>query len=315
MEPDVPPFPVVRIAHVEPPPTARRWLVEGLWSEAAVGVIGGTPKSGKTWLALELAVAVASGRPCLGRFAVRERGPVLLYAAEDTAGALRERTTAIARARGVSDLDRLAVGLITEPALQLDLPGHQLRLDATLAAIKPRLLVLDPLVRLHRGDENSSSEISALLGFLRELQRAHDVAIVLVHHVRKSAAGQPGQALRGSGDLHAWGDSNLYLLRRKGQLELHVEHRSHPSPPALGIRLETDPPRLELGEPVVQARLDDLDQAVLDTLVEASPISRTALRDRLRVRNERLGAALARLETAGRAHRTEQGWTVPRSRP
>lgn len=315
MEPEIPPFPVVRIAHVQPPPTQRRWLVDGLWAEAAVGVIGGTPKSGKTWLALELAVAVASGQPCLGRYKVRERGPVLLYAAEDTPGALRERAVAIARARGVRDVDRLAVGLITEPSLQLDLPGHQLRLDATLAAIKPRLLVLDPLVRLHRGDENSSSEISALLGFLRELQRRHDVAIVLVHHVRKTSAGQPGQALRGSGDLHAWGDSNLYLLRCKGQLELHVEHRSHPSPPAVGIRLESDPPRLEVGEPVEDAAQDDLDQAVLDALTDAAPISRTALRDRLRVRNERLGEALSRLEAAGQARRTESGWAVPRSRP
>ena len=56
-----------------------------------MGVIGGTPKSGKTWLSLDLAVAVASGKPCLGRFAVPEPGPVLVYAAENTPADLRER--------------------------------------------------------------------------------------------------------------------------------------------------------------------------------------------------------------------------------
>jgi AAA domain len=91
------------------------------------------------------------------------------------------------------NLDRLPLGLITVDGLRLDLQPHRERLSATLAKIRPRLLVLDPLVRLHRGDENSSAEISELLGFLRSMQREHQVAIVLVHHVRKSAAGQPGR--------------------------------------------------------------------------------------------------------------------------
>jgi hypothetical protein len=101
------------------------------------------------------------------------------------------------------------------------------------------LLILDPLVRLHRIDENSAGEMSALLGELRALQREHHVAIALVHHVRKngSARGQDGQSLRGSGDLHAWGDSNLYLRRRDGQIALTIEHRSAPAPPPCMLAL------------------------------------------------------------------------------
>ena len=48
----------------------QRWLVDGLWSEQAVGIIGGEPKCCKSFLALDLAVAVAAGIPCLRRFAV-----------------------------------------------------------------------------------------------------------------------------------------------------------------------------------------------------------------------------------------------------
>jgi len=309
-EVDVPSLPVVRLGRVKTESTPRPWLIQGLWAEGAVGCIGGTPKSGKTWMALEMAVAVASGKPCLGRFGVPQRGPVLLYAAEDSPEALRDRAIELTRARGL-DLDSLAVGLITEPALRLDVPSHRLRLSVTLERVKPRFLVLDPLVRLHRSDENSSSEISELLGFLRGLQRAHGVAIAVVHHVRKSGAGQPGQSLRGSGDLHAWGDSNLYLLRRAGGLELHVEHRSHPSPEPYGIELVSGPTRLELTER--SAETPDLEQAVLDALSDG-PLPRGQLRDRVRVRNERLGAALQRLEEAGRVCRTETGWAVPRSR-
>src|SRR5271167_1242816 len=60
----------------------HRWLVTGLWSEQAVGIVGGEPKCCKSFLALDLAVAVAAGVPCLRRFAVPRAGRVLLYAAE-----------------------------------------------------------------------------------------------------------------------------------------------------------------------------------------------------------------------------------------
>lgn len=303
------PLPVVRVAQVQAAPVAHRWLVQDLWAEQAVGCIGGTPKSLKTWLALEIAVAVASGRHALGKFAVHGGvAPVLLYAAEDSAVAIRDRVAGIAQARGL-DLARLPLGLITIDGLRLDLPVHRERLDATLTKIRPRLLVLDPLVRLHRGDENSSAEISELLGFLRGQQREHQVAIALVHHVRKSAAGQPGQSLRGSGDLHAWGDSNLYLLRSQGKLVLHAEHRSNPAPPPFGVELSGDPPRLVV-QGVVEADRGELATRIVTALAK-EPLTRTQLRERLGVRNETLGAELTRLLAEGELVRAEGRLAVP----
>lgn len=320
MHPEIPvaePFPVVRVAHIDTKTPEPAWLITSLWGEQAVGFIGGTPKSCKTWLALELAVAVASGRPCLGRFAVRDPGPVLLYTAEDGAADVKRRVAAIARARKI-ELERLAVGLITEPMLQLDRPGDQHRLAATLAKVKPRMLVLDPLVRLHRGDENSAGDVSALLAFLRGLQREHGVAIAVVHHVRKNASsGQPGQALRGSGDLHAWSDSNLFLLHRNDRLELHAEHRNHPAPDPLAVVLATKPEHLvaaDIDEDPHGNGLHELHVRVVEALA-ASPLTRTELRDRLRVRNETLGEVLAELEDQGRVHRVDGRLAVPRSRP
>jgi hypothetical protein len=273
----------------------------------------GPRKSLKTWLALELATAVASGRYALGKFAVRA-GPasVLLYAAEDSAADIRDRVAGITKARGV-DLDRLPLGLITVDGLRLDLPQHRDRLSATLAKIRPRLLVLDPLVRLHRGDENSSAEISELLCFLRTQQREHQVAILLVHHVRKSAAGQPGQSLRGSGDLHAWGDSNLYLLRSSGKLVRHAEHRSHPAPPPFAVELSGDPPRVVV-QGVVEASRGDLADRILSALAQ-EPLSRSQLRERLAVRDETLGAELTRLEADGQAIRVDVSLRSSRSGP
>lgn len=292
------PLPVVRIAHIPKAPEGGRWLVEGLWAEQAVGFIGGVPKTGKTWLALDLAVAVAAGIPALGRFPVHTPGTVLLYTAEDPPSAVRERVAGIAQAAGV-DLERLPVGLITEPVLRLDLDADRDRLAATLAKLKPRLLVLDPLVRLHRGDENSSADISDILGFLRQMQRQHATAILLVHHVRKAGAGDNGQALRGSGDLHAWGDSNLYVTRQDGKTILVPEHRAHPPTPPMTISIRGNPPRLLAGDvaPIdAEARLD---QRVFDAIAHRS-YARTELRDTLKVRNESLGEAIARLQSQRR---------------
>jgi hypothetical protein len=72
---------------------------------------------------------------------------------------------------------------------------------------------------LHRSDENASGEVAPLLAYLPTLQRQHQLAVLVVHHARKSAGRmRAGQALRGSFEFHAWGDSNLYLRRSGGEL-------------------------------------------------------------------------------------------------
>lgn len=60
---DDPPLRVLRADEIDTGDDGPRWVIEHLWPDSAVGVIGGQPKSWKSWLGLELAVAVASGTP------------------------------------------------------------------------------------------------------------------------------------------------------------------------------------------------------------------------------------------------------------
>ena len=61
---------------------------------------------------------------------------------------------------------------------------------------------------------------------------------MLVHHARKdSQSSRPGQALRGSSELHGWGDSNLYMRRKGSQLTLSTEHRAAPSQDHIPLQL------------------------------------------------------------------------------
>ena len=99
-------------------------------------------------------------------------------------------------------------------------------------------MILDPLIRLHRVDENDATQIAALLSYLRQLQRQFQLAVLVVHHARKdSQASRPGQALRGSSELHGWGDSNLYMRRKGSQLTLSTEHRAAPSQDHIPLQL------------------------------------------------------------------------------
>src|SRR5207237_5997327 len=98
----MPLLPTSRAAELAAPPNRdQAWLIESLWSAQGVGIIGGEPKCGKSFLALDLAVAVASGTPCLRRFPTCQRGPVLLFAAEDAPQIVRQRLEGIAHAAGV----------------------------------------------------------------------------------------------------------------------------------------------------------------------------------------------------------------------
>ena len=173
-------LPVVQAAALQQSSPGCRWLIERLWTAEAVGFLGAPPKHYKTWMALEMAVSVASGAPCLGSFPVPSPGPVLLYAAEDSASAVRERLESLALHRQV-ELGRLALWVITADSLRLDRPDDREKLEATVARFQPRLLVLDPLIRLHQLDENASGPMAALLGFFRSLQRKTGAAIALVH--------------------------------------------------------------------------------------------------------------------------------------
>lgn len=308
---------VVAAGDIPAEPGRTGWLVEDLWAAQGVGVIGRAPKSCKTWLALDLAVSVASATPALGRFVVAAPGAVLLYAAADAPAHVQQRLDGVAAARGLA-LPDLAIRLILAPALRLDTARDRARLRRTLDEERPRLLILDPLVRLHQADENSAAEMSSLLGELRALQREYQLAVLLVHHLRKNAPRTPdGQALRGSGDLHAWGDSNLYLRRRDTALRLTVEHRSAPAPEPCALELALEPaPHLRVvdtGARVLAETITDLAGRVLAALAAADkPLSRDALRDLLRTRNATLGATLARLRAECRILRTESGFALRR---
>ncbi len=293
-----------------------RWLVEGLWGDQAVGIVGGEPKLGKSFLALDLAISVASGTACLGRFHPARTGRVLLYPAEDALPIVRQRLEGICLARG-AELRLLDLQVITAPALRLDLPQDQQRLLETVDLLRPLLLVLDPFVRLHRVNENDSGEVAPILAYLRELQRRYDLAVAVVHHAKKGAAHErAGQALRGSSEFHAWGDSNLYLRRTRDQLSLTVEHRAAPSKSGIALALNVDAEAVALqvvdsSGNAASASGPSVTERVEHALAQANtPLTIVALRKSCRMRTSNLTHALWQLIRDGRVLKSPEGYRL-----
>jgi hypothetical protein len=209
----------------------------------------------------------------------------------------------------------------------LDTAVDRQRLADTVQNLRPIVLILDPLIRLHRVDENDASQIAALLSYLRELQRQFQVSVILVHHARKdSHSSRPGQALRGSSELHGWGDSNLYMRRKGSQLTLSTEHRAAPSQDHIPLQLT------QAGSALALAVLPD--QLASPPKAETTPVQRVRaalaqlqepvfsvqqLRKLCAIRTETLCAALEELTQQGELSRNANGYQLnlsfPVSRP
>lgn len=317
-------LPVQRASQLECNGPQTQWLVEELWTDQAVGILGGEPKCCKSFLALDVAVSVASGAACLRQFPVRRSGPVLLFPAEDSLAVVRQRLEGIAAAAEVP-FESLPVQVITAPSLRLDTESDRQRLSRTVQEQRPVLLILDPLIRLHRVDENDATQIAALLSYLRQLQRQFQLAVMLVHHARKdSQSSRPGQALRGSSELHGWGDSNLYMRRKGPQLTLSTEHRAAPSRDHIPLQLAQSGSVVALKivepslvEPEVAPTPTERVRQALAQVREPIPVQQ--LQKLCGIRTAKVCSALAELSTKGEVVHDARGYQLklplPVSRP
>jgi hypothetical protein len=313
------PFPVRLACELQVVSPELNWHVHTLWTHQAVGLIAGAPKSAKTWFGLSLALSVASGTKAFGHFEVNQKGPALVYIAEDQEPMIRARIDALCQHHTL-DINSLPLHVISVPAMRLDLEHDQLRLVDTVELVRPSIVLIDPLRRIHAADENNATDMARLLSFFRALQRSFNTAVIIVHHIIKRTTSRAGQSLRGSTDLWAWTDSCAYLSRKNDhdtQVTVTLEHRAAPAPQPLAMALISKPDEsqthLELLDPTPanpqHTTPRSLSERVLRLLSSShKPLRRNAIRAQLRVNNSRLGQTLKTLEQTALIQRTEQGW-------
>jgi hypothetical protein len=143
-----------------------------------------------------------------------------------------------------------------------------------------------------------------------------------VHHARKGGAKmRAGQALRGSSEFHAWGDSNLYLRRHGEQLTLSVEHRAAAAITAVSIHLTVDGNTVALAAieraaaapPVAITTPTTLADKIMAQLANAAtPLTGAVLRKLCHIRNATLTTVLTELVAAGRVRKDPTGYVLSR---
>jgi hypothetical protein len=197
-----------------------RWVVPGLIPAGGLVMLAGPQKTGKTTFAMDLAVAVTAGQPVLGRPVLA--GPTLYVLEEGTPAGVAERYRRIVARRGTPP----DAHLVLRAGIRLDDARRWRALREETERIRPVLVVLDPLVKLHGADENVAGQMARVMAALQALTRT-GAAVLAVHHTVKHAAeaGSIGNAARGSGAIISATDGNLVLSREGDHLRLETEMR------------------------------------------------------------------------------------------
>jgi AAA domain len=227
-------------------PEPAQIIADGILYPGTVAVIGGASKARKTWLAIDLALSLASGTPFLAH-AVPSKRRVLYLGGEGMESKLkRDLMSAVSFKPGIQNED--LEGLWTLATL------GRVKIDSEAGGrwlfdwARPfEVIIIDPLYRfISHGKENSHEDQRALQDTLDRM-KGQGKAVVLCHHLRKSGQEDYGaQELRGAG-LDAFADSILILRRRRtptsDRTTLHYTLRNAPEPEPLELSIteETGP--------------------------------------------------------------------------
>lgn len=189
-----------------------RWAVPGLVAEGLT-ILAGAPKLGKSWLCLDLAVAIASGTPALGKIDTLQ-GDVLYAALEDPPRRLKSRLQKLLEDGPAPS--RLAI--VTE------LPAGQVGIDLVAGWLEDhpdaRLVVVDVLQKVRPPAQAGTSAYEAdyrVVSAFKALADRYQVAVVVVHHQRKMAADDVFDTVSGSTGLTGGADATVVLRRARGE--------------------------------------------------------------------------------------------------
>jgi len=201
-----------------------RWVVPGYLPEG-LSILAGRQKLGKTWLALDMAIAVATGGTAMGSIFC-DVGDVLYIDLENGHRRIQGRISMLfpggrnrpdlSRLGWVNDAPDLNKGFI--PALQ----------DWLSSVAEPRLVVVDVLQRIKPAGKLGQTSYESDYDAMSALQRwsmERRVGVLCLHHTRKGGADDPLEALSGSNGLSACADTTLLLDRDGTGITLYVRGR------------------------------------------------------------------------------------------
>lgn len=215
-------FNIVRVDEIEPFDPTDFWLIEDFWENGSVGVIGAPSKSFKSTFALNLACAVATGKPFDGRKV--KQGAVLIIQGENNLSMEQHKIYAV-------------TGCDTPPPIYFvddNITMEQVyRLENDIRELGVKLLILDPMYLLFgSGDINRHQDIVERLEMLTRLSKNTGCAVMLIHHSRKLERGAKitTSDMYGSAFIEGWYESMILLQRKSNNSSTMTTYfRNHKS--------------------------------------------------------------------------------------
>lgn len=190
-----------------------KWAIKDLLPENGIAILSGDPKNFKTWSTLHFALCIAEGKPVYNHFETT-KGNVLIIDEEDGYGLLQQRVNIL------SAEEKSKIYFMIMTGFKINYEENMQKVFRYIKKHKIKTIIIDSLVRIHLGDENSSKDIAQLFGELRRIT-IKGVAILLNHHHRKKSnanKGRDSQPMRGSTDILAAIDCHMQIEHKDNQL-------------------------------------------------------------------------------------------------
>jgi len=193
------------------------WIVDKLIPADSFSVISGDPGNYKTWLTMDIAIRVSQGSPFLDYFGTNQC-PVLIIDEENPERVVQNRLKLL----GIEKNADLPIYYLNKSGFDITNKNNLVRLMTYIAENKIKLVIFDSLVRIHRGEENSARDMSAMYRRISTITKL-GVSILATHHHRKgSEKSDSPQNLRGSSDIGAGIDAHLIVFSEKEENQLYI---------------------------------------------------------------------------------------------
>lgn len=275
-----------------------------------VSLLVSRPKLGKSWMALDLAIAVATG----GTFLQRDvpSGPVLYLALEDSKRRLFARLKIL---RGDKTWPNMLTLVPVGGWPRMDADGID-RLRGWCTENKPLLIIIDTLARFRSlsGDRTGTlyDRDTATIDAIQKVANEYRCAILILHHDRKADAADPLDVISGSLGLPGGADTILLLKRERGQHDavLHVTGRDIEEK-QLSLKWERNACRWQLLGEADEFRVPDAMAAILNVLKESpEPLTPKQIAKLLGKTDNNIRVRLTELRKAGKVQAKDTKYSV-----
>lgn len=289
------------------------WLIEGILPIGAT-LVAGKAKIGKSWLVLDMALAVATGTHCFGKVQARQ-ADVLYLALEDGPSRLQSRQRKLmGTASGPAGIEYFT----TWPSIDqgfFDALAFYLENHATC-----RMVVVDTLGKV-RGAPNGRLGVFQQdysdMGSFQKFAMSHHIALLVVHHARKQGSDDVFDQVSGTTAMQAAPDNVLLLARKRGGTAgiLSITGKDIEEEADYALDFDKLTGRWSwLGE-AGQVKRDTDQQKVSDLLsAQADPMAPSDIAEELGISRESVKKSLSRLKKLGSVESAAKGLWISTSK-